>query len=109
MKKQTATIVLSGLLFAAPLGGTVLAQSNNDNLFGQIAGNGYGGGKVAVCHKTGSPFNPYVKVSVPQQVADRWVANGQAIMPDAQGQCPKGISIREFVREILAGIFSRHA
>ncbi len=109
MIKQTATIVFSGLLFAAPLGGTVLAQSNSGSFFGQVAGSGYGGGRIEVCRATGSQFTPYVKVSVPRQIADRWISSGQAINPDAQGQCPKGVSIRDFVREILANVFSRFA
>lgn len=106
MIKQTATVSVLALLFAAPLGGTVFAQ-NNDGFFGQVSVNGYGGGKVEVCRETGSRFNPYVKVSVPAFVADRWIEADRAILPDAQGKCPNGISVRDFVQQILAGIFNR--
>ncbi len=107
MIKQTATIMFAGLLIAAPFGGTVFAQSNADDFFGRVQGSGYGGGRVEVCHATGSRFLPYVKVTVPRQVADRWIANHQAVYPGANGQCPRGVNIRDYVRDILSGIFSR--
>lgn len=110
MVKQTATIVFTGLLLAAPFGATVLAQgngNNDDDFFGRTQGSGYGGGRVTVCHATGSRFLPYVKVTVPKQVADRWIGNHQAVYPNARGECPRGVNIRDYVRDILSGIFSR--
>lgn len=69
---------------------------------------GYGGDpdKVTVCKKTGSRFRPYVKVTVPEFVAERFLADG-GVLPDGDGKCPEGINIREYITERRAAIAVR--
>jgi hypothetical protein len=67
---------------------------------------GYGGEKVTVCKKTSSQVRPYVKVTVPEHVAEQFLDKG-GVLPDSQGNCPEGISIRELVASRLQEIFSR--
>lgn len=69
---------------------------------GFVQATGYGGGnhdqKVTVCKATGSRFLPYVKVTVPSKVADQFLDKG-GVLPDEDGDCPKGIDIRDYIRE----------
>lgn len=71
---------------------------------------GYGGGgttRVEVCRETGSRFLPYIKVTVPSQVATQWVASGKAVWP-VNGQCPRPQqTLRDFLQERLSSIFDR--
>ncbi len=71
---------------------------------------GYGGGqisKVDVCRATGSRFLPYVKVTVPTSVASVWVSTGVGVYP-VNGKCPKGVSVRDYVRDLLSSLFGRN-
>ncbi|MBP9750018.1 MAG: hypothetical protein KBD21_04790 [Candidatus Pacebacteria bacterium] len=71
---------------------------------------GYGGGqisKVDVCRATGSRFLPYVKVTVPASVASVWVSTGVGVYP-VNGKCPKGVSVRDYVRDLLSSLFGRN-
>lgn len=80
-----SAIIVAGALFLAP--SPALAQR----------GFGYGGGeKITFCKSTGSVFNPYIKMTLPAVAAERILGQGGGILPDAQGNCPKGVSIREY-------------
>lgn len=88
-----SAVIVAGVLFLAPP--SALAQT----------GFGYGGGAlVTVCKTTRSVFMPYVKVAVPAAVAERFLAQG-GILLDAQGNCPRGVSITEYVFDRLQSIF----
>lgn len=87
----TIAITTVAIMFA--FGGVTYAQNNN---------HGYGGDRVDVCRETGSRFNPYVKVSVPERTAQRWFDAGKAIWPDNDNECPEGESIHDYIRDLLA-------
>lgn len=66
-----------------------------------VSAAGYGGpgvDRVAVCRATSSQFRPFVLVTVPQFVADRYLAQG-GVKPDSAGKCPEGINIRDYIAE----------
>lgn len=89
-----STIIVASVLFLASP--SALAQE----------GFGYGGGNlVTICKATRSPFVPYVKIAVPAVAAERLLARG-SILPDAQGNCPRGISIQEYIWSRVRGVFS---
>ena len=77
---------------------------------GHAMASGYGGGsdRVAVCRATSSQFRPYVKVTVPAFVADRFLDQG-GVLPDEDGNCPEGIDIREYVQAQRQKIYERIA
>ena len=72
------------------------------------ANSGYGGGnkQITVCKKTGSRFLPYVKVTVPKKVGEQFLHEG-GVLPNNKGECPKGISIRDYISELFHNIFDR--
>jgi len=110
MNKQTIQRRVSASLLLLCVAGTMgfagIASAQAVNSTG-----GYGGtptDRVAVCREIGSRFNPYIKVTVPEFVADRWVARGDAVWPDTNGRCPQAEqTLRQYIQERLAGIFSR--
>ncbi len=68
---------------------------------------GYGGGQITrvdVCRATGSRFLPYVKVKVPASIASVWVSTGVGVYP-VNGKCPKGINVRDYVRDLFSSFF----
>jgi Ni/Co efflux regulator RcnB len=71
---------------------------------------GYGGGneKITVCKATGSRFNPYVKVTVPKSVGQQFL-HDHGVLPDKKGNCPKGISIADYIRELYQKYFHSNA
>lgn len=90
-----SAIIVAGALFLAP--SPALAQT----------GFGYGGGeKITFCKATGSPFIPYIKMTLPAATAERLLGQGRGVLPDAQGNCPPGISIREYFWDRFQRIFS---
>ncbi len=47
--------------------------------------------KVAICHRTGSPSNPYVKITVSESALDAHRRHGDIVPAPAAG-CPTGVS-----------------
>lgn len=83
----TALVIAAAVLFSAfdpGNGGAAVA-------FGRAANDRANGneGKMAVCHQTGDPANPYVELRLPQAA----VRNGHGkhagdIIPAPEGGCP---------------------
>lgn len=74
------------------------------------ASHGYGGGneKETVCKKTGNRFVPYVKVTVPEFIANKFLHEG-GVLPNSNGKCPQGISIHDYISDLLNNIFKKHS
>lgn len=70
-------------------------------------GFGYGNDRVEVCRATGSRFFPYTKVTVPEFVAERWIAQDRAVYP-VGGECPAPEkTLRDYIRDRVSNIFGR--
>ena len=96
---------LKGVLLVVPMAAgmsTSLALAEPGN--GNGNGNGKGPGheaatitttvttttrpaKVTLCHQTGSPRHPFVKIAVPPNAVWTRVKRGD-VLPDAHGSCP---------------------
>jgi hypothetical protein len=48
-----------------------------------------GGGKVQICHMTGSATNPYVLVDVSVNAQDAHATNHGDVSPGTDGSCPQ--------------------
>lgn len=73
---------------------------------------GYGGGKEkeTICKKTGSDIMPYVKITVPQAEADKFIHQHDAVPLDENGKCPNGnLSLRDFISKLLKDIFGKNS
>lgn len=90
--------IVSVVIFSAPLS----VSANSDSNFG------YGGGneKITICKKTGSPFNPYVKITVPKFVGEQFIHQKDAIALPANGKCPQGISLRDYMAQLFHRVFN---
>ena len=93
------TIALTATTVLFVFGSTAYATNEH--------GYGYGGDRVDVCKEVGSKFKPYIKVTVPEFIAQRWIDAGEAIWPDGNNECPEGINIRDYIQDLLDDIFSR--
>jgi hypothetical protein len=85
---------LKGVLLAVPMA----AGMSTSLALAERPGNGKGAGhddttttttpaNVTLCHRTGSPKHPFVKISVPPDVVWTHVKRGD-VLPSASGACP---------------------
>jgi len=75
---------LVGVLAALSVGGSVAWAAATDPPVGKKAngpGYGYEGGKVTLCHQTGSRNNPSVTITVSENALSAHIRHGDALGP----------------------------
>jgi hypothetical protein len=106
-----STQFIGGAVIAAVLAGfAFFSTASASPMLVNQASAGYGNGneRVTVCRATKSRFLPYVTVTVPESVVDRWIADGRAILPDSEGECPKAeVTIQDYIKDKISAAMNR--